>query len=88
MDKSVTADRSLSFNETSLHVSDDEYKTKHNCTKTSLASESDECVIFQQLDIFSQGFPLMEEIRRQGKLCDVTLKVGVYLLHISFFKMI
>ncbi|XP_049788546.1 kelch-like protein 18 isoform X2 [Schistocerca nitens] len=37
--------------------------------------ENEECVIFQQLDLFSQGFPIMEEIRRQGKLCDVTLKV-------------
>ncbi|KAJ4448640.1 hypothetical protein ANN_00030 [Periplaneta americana] len=27
------------------------------------------------MDLFSLGFPIMEEIRRQGKLCDVTLKV-------------
>lgn len=37
--------------------------------------ESDECLIFQQTDLFLQGFPVMEEIRRQGKLCDITLKV-------------
>lgn len=35
----------------------------------------EDCVVFQQLDLFSQGFPVMEEIRRQGKLCDVTIKV-------------
>ena len=44
-------------------------------TKIHIESEKEDCVIFQQLDLFSQGFPLMEEIRRQGKLCDVTLKV-------------
>lgn len=32
---------------------------------------------FQQDDLFSQGFPVFEEIRRQGKLCDVTLKVRI-----------
>lgn len=57
-------------------LSDDDFKVKYNCSKTSLSSESDECVVFQQLDMFSQGFPIMEEIRRQGKLCDVTLKVS------------
>ncbi|GLG94694.1 hypothetical protein R5R35_004288 [Gryllus longicercus] len=40
-----------------------------------MESDADECLIFQQDDLFSQGFPVMEEIRRQGKLCDVTLKV-------------
>lgn len=30
---------------------------------------------YQQHDLPSQSFPVMEEIRRQGKLCDVTLKV-------------
>lgn len=37
--------------------------------------ESDKFVIFQQDDLHSESFPLMKEIRRQGKLCDVTLKV-------------
>ncbi|XP_037072412.1 LOW QUALITY PROTEIN: kelch-like protein 18 [Pollicipes pollicipes] len=31
--------------------------------------------IFVQSDLFEKGFPVMEEIRRKGKLCDVTLKV-------------
>lgn len=36
---------------------------------------NEESIIFEQSDLFSVGFPIMEEIRRQGKLCDVTLKV-------------
>uniref|UniRef100_A0A1B6L363 Kelch-like protein diablo n=1 Tax=Graphocephala atropunctata TaxID=36148 RepID=A0A1B6L363_9HEMI len=47
---------------------------KHLANKP-MSSEAEECVIFQQLDLFSNGFPVMEEIRRHGKLCDVTLKV-------------
>lgn len=37
--------------------------------------DSDKYVIFKQDDLHSESFPLMKEIRRQGKLCDVTLKV-------------
>lgn len=37
--------------------------------------ESDKVVIFKQDDLHSESFPLMKEIRRQGKLCDVTIKV-------------
>ncbi|KAF6035084.1 KLHL18 [Bugula neritina] len=33
-------------------------------------------VIFENVNLPAQGFAHMEEIRRQGKLCDVTLKVG------------
>lgn len=36
----------------------------------------DKFVIFQDNDLPIECFPLMKEIRRQGKLCDVTLKVG------------
>lgn len=57
---------------TSFDTSDSE-KVKYLSSRT--VSESEECVIFQQLDIFAHGFSIMEEIRRQGKLCDVTLKV-------------
>lgn len=39
-------------------------------------STDDKYVLFKQDDLFSESFPLMREIRRQGKLCDVTLKVG------------
>ncbi|XP_057338477.1 kelch-like protein 18 [Microplitis mediator] len=34
-----------------------------------------EQTIYQESEIFSTGFGLFEEIRRSGKLCDVTLKV-------------
>lgn len=57
-----------------INILESTVKMKYVGSKT-LSSESEECVIFQQLDLFSQGFPVMEEIRRQGKLCDVTLKV-------------
>lgn len=37
--------------------------------------EDEKYVLFKQEDLFAESFPLMKEIRRQGKLCDVTLKV-------------
>lgn len=33
-------------------------------------------VIYKYDDLFSESFPLMKEIRRLGKLTDVTLKVN------------
>jgi hypothetical protein len=39
---------------------------------------NEESIIFEQSDLFSIGFPIMEEIRRQGKLCDVTLVVSIF----------
>lgn len=44
--------------------------------KDSSGVDDDKYVIFKQDDLFSESFPLMKEIRRQGKLCDVTLKVN------------
>lgn len=38
--------------------------------------DSEKFVTFQQTDLHVESFPLMKEIRRQGKLCDVTLKVS------------
>ncbi|XP_055379108.1 kelch-like protein 18 [Condylostylus longicornis] len=38
-------------------------------------ADDEKYVIFKQDDLFSESFPLMKEIRRQGNLCDVTLKV-------------
>ena len=32
-------------------------------------------IVYQQPDHCAQGFSIFEDIRRQGKLCDVTLKV-------------
>ncbi|XP_064610470.1 LOW QUALITY PROTEIN: kelch-like protein 18 [Liolophura sinensis] len=37
---------------------------------------AEDLVLFHQTDLPFQAFPQMENIRRQGKLCDVTLKVG------------
>lgn len=37
---------------------------------------NNESLVFQQNDLFPLAFPCMEEIRRQGKLCDVVLKVS------------
>jgi kelch-like protein 18 len=36
---------------------------------------NNESMVFQQNDLFPLAFPCMEEIRRQGRLCDVVLKV-------------
>lgn len=40
--------------------------------------------VYQQNDLFISAFPCMEEIRRQGKLCDVVLKV--HNSFVSFFE--
>lgn len=44
-----------------------------NSQHGEIANEKE--IIYQQPDHCSQGFPIFEDIRRQGKLCDVTLKV-------------
>lgn len=36
---------------------------------------ADEIEVFQKNDLPNLAFPVFEDIRRQGKLCDVTLKV-------------
>lgn len=33
------------------------------------------CVLFQQADLPNSAFPIFEEIRKQGMLCDVTIRV-------------
>lgn len=43
--------------------------------------ETDDFTIFNQDDLPMGGFQVMEDIRRKGKLCDVTLKVGQHHLH-------
>ena len=37
--------------------------------------DAEDTVIFKQHDLPSSAFPMISDIRRQGKLCDVTLKV-------------
>lgn len=42
-----------------------------------ILDKNDESLVFQQEDLFPSAFPIMADIRRQGKLCDVVLKVSV-----------
>ena len=39
-------------------------------------SDGTDCVVFSQCDMPNGAFPLMEELRRQGHLIDVTVLVG------------
>jgi len=39
-------------------------------------SDTTESTVFYQKDLPNIGFPVMEDFRRQGKLCDVTIKVA------------
>ena len=39
-------------------------------------SDGADCVVFSAADLFDSAFPAMSEMRRDGKLCDVTIKVG------------
>lgn len=41
----------------------------------NICEMNNDTMLFQQSDLFSGAFPCMENIRRQGKLCDVVLKV-------------
>lgn len=41
---------------------------------------NNDTMVFQQNDLFPAAFPCMEDIRRQGKLCDVVLKVRCFRL--------
>ena len=36
---------------------------------------ADDVVVFTKADLPLMAYPLLEDIRRRGKLCDVTLKV-------------
>ena len=42
--------------------------------------ELEDLMHFSVHDLPARGYSVMEEIRRQGKLCDVTLKVPVVCL--------
>lgn len=52
-------------------------------TTRNLLEMNNENLVFQQNDLFPSAFPIMADIRRQGKLCDVVLKVK-NLIHFSF----
>lgn len=57
----------------------DEEDTKFELLEIENLVESDDFTIFNQEDLPVGGFQVMEEIRRKGKLCDVTLKVRLEL---------
>lgn len=57
----------------------DEEDTKFELLEIENLVESDDFTIFNQEDLPVGGFQVMEEIRRKGKLCDVTLKVRLKL---------
>jgi len=44
-------------------------------------ADCEESTIFHQKDLPNGGFSAMEDIRRQGKLCDVTLKIDDHSFH-------
>lgn len=48
-------------------------KQRWKCQQETI--DTDKQTIYRPNDHFIQGFPLFEEIRRQGKLCDVVLQV-------------
>ena len=39
-------------------------------------SDGQDCVVFSQNDLPNNAFPLMEDIRRQGQMIDVSIIVG------------
>lgn len=45
-------------------------------SKSTDTLDAERFLVFQQNDLHMESFPQMREIRRQGKLCDVTLKVN------------
>lgn len=55
---------------------EEEHLTKFDLGDLEHLVETDDFTIFNQDDLPMGGFQVMEDIRRKGKLCDVTLKVG------------
>ena len=47
-----------------------------NSQENPTEDEEDECFVFVEKDVHRGAFPIMEDIRRSGKLCDVTIKVS------------
>lgn len=54
---------------------EEEHLTKFDLGDLEHLVETDDFTIFNQDDLPMGGFQVMEDIRRKGKLCDVTLKV-------------
>lgn len=51
------------------------FSTNFNFTDIEMSDGTD-CVVFSQCDMPNGAFPMMEELRRQGHLIDVTVVVG------------
>ena len=70
---------SLSLTETS--TGDDDFGGLSEITlddhQDDCSSEVVECAVFTQKDLAFVAMPVMEDIRRDGKLCDVTIKVCI-----------
>ena len=45
--------------------------------KSKTTKMADDIIVFHKEDLPKTAFPVFEDIRRQGKLCDVTLKVNI-----------
>ena len=50
--------------------------TTTSSVKSGVTSDGD-CSVFVQNDLATLSLPVMEDIRRHGKLCDVTIKVRI-----------
>ena len=50
-------------------------KTLPNISEIQM-SDGQDCVVFSQNDLPNNAFPLMEDIRRQGQMIDVSIIVG------------
>ena len=51
--------------------------------KDDCSSDLVECAVFTQKDLAFVAMPVMEDIRRDGKLCDVTIKVCIHKIHLA-----
>lgn len=49
--------------------------------KDDCSADLVECAVFTQKDLSFVAMPVMEDIRRDGKLCDVTIKVCIQKAH-------
>ncbi|XP_066601268.1 kelch-like protein 18 isoform X2 [Prorops nasuta] len=69
----------LMYTYTYIHKMDATVTTDIHLPKTmgtlQIGVENEKKAIFYQSDLFCKSFPIFEEIRKQGKLCDVTLEV-------------
>ena len=59
--------------------------TALNTSSSSANAPHCPSVVFHQRDLPGSSFPVMEDIRRMGKLCDVTIKVRSIERTLSYF---